>query len=69
MKKTDEEMQNELDVFEKEVDERNTDTSQITITSEVRDEVCEKSTDVTYCEDDHLNNKNLLKGLVEYNRR
>ena len=39
----------------------------INTSSENRDGVFDKLCDGTYCGDDHLNNENLVKGLVEYN--
>ena len=68
LKTTEEETRENISA-EKEVDERNTNTSKVTNTSEVRDQVCMKSTDVKYCGDDHLNNENIIQGLVEYGRR
>ena len=55
---------------EKDTDERNTETSAKTKTSEVRDNVCMmKSTDITCCGTDHLNDKNTLTSLIEYPNR
>ena len=47
-------------------DEQNTETLYSTKIDEIRDTA---SNDVTYCGADHLNEVNILKGLIQYDNR